>query len=231
VGYVIRLAKWRRRHARLPSGSSKRRKSFAVTAPSVTAEILSATSRDGQPLPSQSCVIRPGVTPIEVANSLRLIERNVRYSANFMEGSFSSTKTAMQGKVLAGLHGHAGAVNTNFSMPKSQRKQIDRTNLPTSLLPTFIREWRKKKGLSQGELGEAIGVSTATISQIENGKTGYSQAHIEAIARVLQCQVIDLLARHPDDPEGMWTLWERAGTDQRKQMVRMFAAMLSSSGG
>lgn len=115
---------------------------------------------------------------------------------------------------------------TNFSMPKSQRKQIDHTDRPTPLLPTFIKVWRKKKGWSQGELGEAIGVSTATISQIENGKTGYSQANIEAIARALDCQVVDLLARHPDDPEGMWTLWERADPDQRQQMVRMFAAML-----
>ena len=113
-------------------------------------------------------------------------------------------------------------------MAKSQQKQIDRSDQRNSLHPTFIKHWRKKKGWSQGELGEAIGVSTATISQIENGKTGYSQANIEAIARALQCQVIDLLARHPDDPEGIWTLWERADVGQRQQMVRMFAAMLGS---
>lgn len=217
-----------RRHARLPSTSSKRKKSFAVTAPSVTAEIFSATSRDGQPLPSQSCVIRPGVTPIEAANSLRLMDRNTRYSASFMEGSFSSTKTTLQAKVLVPLHRHAGAVHTSFSMAKSQQKQIDRSDQRNPLHPTFIKQWRKKKGWSQGELGEAIGVSTATISQIENGKTGYSQANIEAIARALECHVIDLLARHPDDPEGMWTLWERANAGQRQQMVRMFAAMLGS---
>jgi len=229
VGHVI-FGPWRLHQARLPSGSSKRKKSFAVTAPSVIAEIFSATSRDGQPLPSQSCVIRPGVTPIDAANSLRLMDLSARYSANFMEGSFSSTKTIMQGKVLAPLHGHAPVVHRKFSMAKSQQKQIHRYDDPPPLRPTFIRAWRKKKRLSQGELGEAVGVSTATISQIENGKTGYSQANIEAIARALGCEVIDLLSRHPDDPEGIWTLWERADIEQRRQMVRMFAAMLGDSG-
>lgn len=108
-------------------------------------------------------------------------------------------------------------------MAKAQQKP----QRPQRLRPTFIRQWRKKKGWSQGELAEAIGVSTATISQIENGNTGYSQANIEAIAWALDCQVVDLVARDPDELESLWTLWERARPEQREQILKMFAAMLS----
>ena len=33
----------------------------------------------------------------------------------------------------------------------------------------YMREWRKKKGLSQGELGELVNASKAVISRYENG--------------------------------------------------------------
>jgi len=147
-----------------------------------------------------------------------------------MGEAFSLTKTFPQEVILVPLHGQVSAIHRNFSMPKSQQKQRARSDQQRPLQPTFIREWRKKKGWSQGELAEAIGVSTATISQIENGNTGYSQANLEAIARALECQVVDLLARDPRDPEGIWGLWERAEHEQRQQMVRMFAAMLGLTG-
>lgn len=95
--------------------------------------------------------------------------------------------------------------------------------------PTFIRQWREKKGWSQTQLAEAIGVSTATISQIENGKSPYSQGQLEGIAYVLGCQPADLLMRNPSDPEGLWSLWDRALPAQRKQMLRVIKGLLDDS--
>jgi len=89
---------------------------------------------------------------------------------------------------------------------KSSAKRKPAEKLPPPLLQrTFIREWRVVRGLSQTELGEAVELSTATISQIENAKTGYSQANLEAIAGALNVHPIDLLVCNPKDhPKGIW---------------------------
>jgi len=172
----------------------------------VTRAIRSATSREGQPLPSHSMVIQPPDTPIEDANSPRLIPLVSRYSDSFMMEAFSSAKTLAQVKVLAPLYGQPEEVDRQFSMSKkaAQRKPIEPA-APEPLHRTFIKEWRKHRGLSQTELGEALDLSTATISQIENAKTGYSQATLEATARVLKVHPIDLLVCDPKQhPRGIW---------------------------
>ncbi len=77
---------------------------------------------------------------------------------------------------------------------------------PAPLQRTFIQQWRKHRGMSQTTLGNAVDLSTASISQIENAETGYSQAHLEAIARVLEVHPIDLLVCDPNQhPKGIWT--------------------------
>lgn len=122
-------------------------------------------------------------------------------------------------------------MHPKFNMAKGPKKRPHKHEPPhksRELRPTFIKHWRKATGWSQTELGNEVGLSTATISQIENGNTGYTQANLEAIACALGCQVVDLLIRDPRDPDGMWTLWESAGPEQRQQMVRMFAAFLRS---
>lgn len=94
---------------------------------------------------------------------------------------------------------------------------------------TFLKKWRKASGLSQDELGAKLGVSDSTVSQIENGKTGYSQAYIEALGRLWGVHPCDLLTRDPADPGGVWALWAAASDDQRRQIVGMIEGFLKSS--
>jgi len=204
MGIVVRF---RGRHTRTSVRSSKIKKSSAVTAPFVARAIFSATSRDGQPLPSQSDVIQPPVTPIMAANSPRLMLLSSRYSASFMDEAFSPAKTLAQVKVLVPLHGQDRGIHRQFSMSKklAVKRNPAAPTAPEPLQRTFIREWRDHRGLSQTELGAAVGLSTATISQIENTKTGYSQANLEAIARALDVHPVDLLVCNPKDhPKGIW---------------------------
>lgn len=202
MGNVIR-GPW---HHGAASTSSKRKKSLAVTSPSVAAEIFSAMPRDGQPLPSQSCVMRPAETPIDTANSRLPRPLTSRYLDSFMGTAFSSAKTLAQVEILAGLYGHKPESCRQFSMSKKggpQRKPIESAAIP--LQRTFIKQWRTHRELSQTELGDAVGLSTATISQIENAKTGYSQATLEALARALKVHPIDLLVCDPKEhPKGIW---------------------------
>ncbi|OWJ67428.1 helix-turn-helix domain-containing protein [Inquilinus limosus] len=63
----------------------------------------------------------------------------------------------------------------------------------------FIREWRKARNLTQGQLAEAIGTSIANISRIESHKQAYTQDMLEAIARHLGVATPFLLAGPPDE--------------------------------
>jgi len=61
----------------------------------------------------------------------------------------------------------------------------------------FIREWRKKRGLTLEKLAGELEVATSSLSQLETGKQGYSQPMLEAIADALGCDPGDLLTRDP----------------------------------
>ncbi|AAL49625.1 unknown [Sinorhizobium phage PBC5] len=61
----------------------------------------------------------------------------------------------------------------------------------------FIKEWRKHRRMTQEQLASAVGSAVSSVSQLESGKQGYSQATLEALAVVLQCSPADLLSVNP----------------------------------
>lgn len=151
-----------------------------------------------------------------------------------METIFSTAKDGAQEQPLASLHGQPKPVSRILSMAKGQQNQNVKVRArfkEPPFRPTFIRQWRTERGISQERLGDRVGLSGASISQIENGKQGYSQENLEAIAEALQVDVVDLLMRDPSDPEGIWSLWDRAKPAQRKQIVGMIEGFLKSATG
>ncbi|MER8616015.1 helix-turn-helix domain-containing protein [Mesorhizobium sp. M1409] len=79
----------------------------------------------------------------------------------------------------------------NFSMAIKASDEIQPTY--------FFREWRKRRGLSQEALAEMIGLTASSISQLENGKQGFTDSTLVAIAKALDCRPGDLLLWGPDD--------------------------------
>lgn len=73
-----------------------------------------------------------------------------------------------------------------------------RTTKPQQTPRHFIREWRKFRDLTQQQLADRIGSAVSTISQLENGQQGYSQALLEALAEALSCETWDLLHVDPN---------------------------------
>ena len=57
---------------------------------------------------------------------------------------------------------------------------------------------RKKSGLSQAEVAEALGVSAAAVCQWETGKTVPDSRKLPRIAEVFCCTIDELLS--PDAP-------------------------------
>lgn len=91
----------------------------------------------------------------------------------------------------------------------------------------FLNEWRTQKGLTLQQLAEAVGVSAAFLSQVENGKTSPSIANLRSLAKALDHRVVDFFIDELiDDPmvltEDKWTDVDLPGWDASiRQMVRI----------
>lgn len=117
-----------------------------------------------------------------------------------------------------------------MAQTKAKEKRVVTRFKEPRFKPTFIRQWRKYRGLTQELLADRIGMSPGNLSNIETGKQPYTQEHLEALAEALRCEVVDLLIRNPLDPEGIWSLWERAKTAQREQILEVTKALLKLAG-
>ena len=90
--------------------------------------------------------------------------------------------------------------------------------------PTFVRQWREYRGLSQEQLAERLEMSAAQLSRVETGKQPYTQDFLEAVAEALRTDVPSLLMRDPlkedpNDPNSIWSLWDHAKPGQRRMIV------------
>lgn len=93
--------------------------------------------------------------------------------------------------------------------------------------PTFVKEWRKFRGLTQAQLGELAGMTAQNVHYIETGKSNYTQDNLESFARALGCTPVDLLVRQPEESEGLWNIWDKANPRQRRQILELSKTILN----
>jgi transcriptional regulator with XRE-family HTH domain len=93
---------------------------------------------------------------------------------------------------------------------------------------TFITQWRQHKHLTQEQLASRVGMTQAQISQLENGKRGYTQETLEAIADALSVDTASLIMRNPDDREAIWSIWDRAKVEQRRMITDIAETILKT---
>lgn len=107
----------------------------------------------------------------------------------------------------------------------AKKKVVPR--LKAELRPTFIKQWRAHRGLTQEQLAERVGTylvergitkgyTYASIGRLENGKIGYTQPILEAIADALQTDPASLLMRDPTDSAALWSVWDQALPAERQ---------------
>lgn len=99
---------------------------------------------------------------------------------------------------------------------------------PRKRRPTFIKEWREYRNLTQDQLGERLETSGGSISRIESGTQPYTQDTLEALADALQTDAASLLMRNPNDPDAIWSLWDRAKKMERDVILDMAARIVGS---
>lgn len=90
---------------------------------------------------------------------------------------------------------------------------------------TFIREWRKFRGLTLEQMAARLDMTPSHLSMLERGQRSYTQETLEALADALNTDVASLLMRDPSDPEAPWSIWEILKPVQRRQAIRLLRAL------
>jgi transcriptional regulator with XRE-family HTH domain len=109
-------------------------------------------------------------------------------------------------------------------MPRPRKKDLRRP-----LRPTFLREWRKKRGLSLDELAERVGITYTTLSSIERGVRPYHQDLLELLADELETDPGSLLTRDPAKTSPIWTVWAQATPEERALIVDIAEVIVGRS--
>lgn len=97
--------------------------------------------------------------------------------------------------------------------------------------PTFIREWRKSKDMSLEQLAARIPMDKGNLSKVERGILPYNQEMLERIADALSTDPASLLMRNPTDPDGIWSIWDRAKPGTRRQIAQVAETLLRTGTG
>ncbi|MDE2007533.1 MAG: helix-turn-helix transcriptional regulator [Rhodospirillales bacterium] len=100
---------------------------------------------------------------------------------------------------------------------------------PFSEMGQRIREARKNRGMTQGDLAEQVHVTRSAVAQWETGRAGQVTTHLTAIAEVLQVGVEYLLhgpaSRAPAsaasaDEVAMLRLYRECASEDRQFLLR-----------
>ena len=93
----------------------------------------------------------------------------------------------------------------------------------------YIREWRKMRGLTQEQLAERTTFTPGAISQLETGRTRYTQPILEELASALGVEPGDLISRHPLREGRVVDLFSRIPKDKQSLAIDMLSAFLKAS--
>ncbi len=88
--------------------------------------------------------------------------------------------------------------------PRRTPDDIPSTDEPESASPAPLKRtlgaavatFRRHARLTQRELGDAAGLSLSAVQSVESGRHAPTMFTLEALARALRCEVLDLLGAH-----------------------------------
>lgn len=94
--------------------------------------------------------------------------------------------------------------------------------------PTFIKDWRKHRHLTQEQLGERLGLAQATVARIERGEINYTQPVLEALADALNCDPWVLIWRPPGAQDKLRDVLAELDPDTQKRALTVIQALKDS---
>lgn len=105
-----------------------------------------------------------------------------------------------------------------FEMPPVHKPKHHR-------LPHFLRQWRKKAGLSQEAAADRVGIDRTTLSKIESGKVPYNQDLLERLAFAYGCEPADLIAINPTMWDGPRLIYDKLRAADKETQGRVAAVI------
>lgn len=94
---------------------------------------------------------------------------------------------------------------------------------------TKMRLWREDRDITLEEAGEAVGLSHAQLSRIEQGHQEYKQGLVIKLAKLYDTDTVSLLERDPKDSRAIWGAVAIANEDQLKD-IEKYAEFIVKSG-
>lgn len=88
-----------------------------------------------------------------------------------------------------------------------------------------VRQWRKFRGLTQERLAERTPFSAGAISQLETGRTAYTQDMLEALAAALDCSPGDLISRDPYAEGDIVHLYNDLSPENKRVAIEMIKVL------
>lgn len=79
----------------------------------------------------------------------------------------------------------------------------------------LLRKWRKKRGLSQRDLAQRVGIDFSYVSKVENDVPGFESPSEEALSRLADALEVD--------PDEMITRAGKIPSDVRRILVEDFS--------
>ncbi len=93
-----------------------------------------------------------------------------------------------------------------------------------------LRAWRKHFRLTQGQLAERAGFSTGLISQLESGRSQFTEECLRRIGRALHIPASFILGNHPDHPLTELALrMRRLSPDQQAKITTSVASLIAQA--
>lgn len=93
--------------------------------------------------------------------------------------------------------------------------------------PNFLRAWREFRGMTQGELAEAVGTNANMIGYLESGERGLSAKWLRRLAPALRTQPGFLLEHDPNRlPTDIVEIWINASASERRQLIDVAKAIV-----
>jgi transcriptional regulator with XRE-family HTH domain len=118
------------------------------------------------------------------------------------------------------------AVNSDFTseVAMSDRRSTKVGDTPAA---TFLRAWRKHRGLTLQQLADMIGTTPATISRIESGDRDFTGSFLSIVSEALETTPAAILGSDPSDEE-VELLLQQVDQKQRRRIFSVVKAMVDN---
>lgn len=98
--------------------------------------------------------------------------------------------------------------------------------------PNYLKAWREFRGMTQGDLAEAVGTNANMIGYLESGERGLSAKWLRRLAPALKTQPGFILEHDPNTlPTDIVEIWINATANERRQLIDVAKAIVRTGTG